>query len=133
MSEKHHHVRVLIHRAFAVFLTVFLISDVGSVYASRNLQIIAQQKETQLNATQAEALNLTEEGLQLLFDRGSKESILAARKKFKAALILLELKRKQGNLQASLKHIKKAIAIIEEIRSTYTNQALKTHHKDTIL
>ncbi|BAY83479.1 TPR domain protein [Calothrix parasitica NIES-267] len=90
MSKKHHHVRVLIYRAFAIFLTVFLISDVGRVYASRNLQIIAQQEEAQADAMRAEALKLTQEGLQLLFDEGSKESILAARKKFKAALILLE-------------------------------------------
>ena len=87
MSKKHHHVRILMHRAFAVFLTVFLISDVGRVYASRNLQIIAQLKETQLNATEAEAIKLTEEGVQL-FKQGSKESLLAARKKLGAALVL---------------------------------------------
>ena len=88
MSKKHHHVRILIHRAFAIFFTVFLISDVGRVYAFRNLQIIAQQKESsQLDATEAEALKLTEEGVQL-FKQGSKESLLAARKKLGAALVL---------------------------------------------
>ncbi len=87
MGKKHHHVRVLMHRAFVVFLTVFLISDVGRVYASRNLQIIAQQKESQPNATEAEALKLMQEGLRL-FKQGSKESLLAARKKHQAALVL---------------------------------------------
>ncbi len=86
MSKKHHHVRALMHRAFAVFLTVFLISDVGRVYASRNLQIIVQQKQTQLDAMRAEANKLMQEGLQL-FKQGSKESLLAARKKWEAALV----------------------------------------------
>ena len=88
MSKKYHDVRVLMHRAFAVFLTVFLISDVGSVYASRNLEI-AQQGETRSDATRAEAEKLTQEGLQL-FKQGSKESLLAASKKFEAALVLWE-------------------------------------------
>jgi CHAT domain-containing protein len=229
MSKKHHHVRVLMHRAFVVFLTVFLISDVGRVYASRNLQIIAQQKESsQLNATQAEALKLIKEGLRL-FKQGSKESLLAARKKFEASLVLWQklgnkklqavtlnniggvcdtlgekqkalqyfnqalpmsravgdrggeaitlnniagiyedlrdnlkaleyynqalllyravgdkqnestvvgnlakLERKQGNLQTSLNHIKSAIAIIEDLRGTYTNQDLKTTYFATV-
>ncbi|WP_414619592.1 hypothetical protein [Calothrix sp. CCY 0018] len=61
MGKKYHDVRVLMHRA-AVFLTVFLISDVGRVYASRNLQIIAQQGETQTDATRAEVIKLMEEG-----------------------------------------------------------------------
>ena len=79
MSKQHHHVRVLTHRAFAVFLTVFLISDVGRVYASRNLEI-AQQGETQSDASVAEAIKLTQQAVQL-FKQGSKESLLAARKK----------------------------------------------------
>ena len=86
MSKKHHHVRDLMHRAFVVFLTVFLISDVGRVYASRNLQI-AQQGETQADATEAEAEKLSNEALQL-FKEGSKESLLTARKKNEAALVL---------------------------------------------
>ena len=90
MSKKHHDVQVLMHRAFAVFLTVFLISDVGRVYASRNLEIIAQQQgSSQLDATRAEAEKLLQEGVQL-FKQGSKESLLAARKKFEAALVLFE-------------------------------------------
>ena len=76
MDKKHHDVRVLMHRVFAVFLTVFLISDVGRVYASRNLQIIAQQKETRADTTRAEALKLIKEGLQLQ-KQGSKESLLS--------------------------------------------------------
>ncbi|MGB3637759.1 MAG: CHAT domain-containing tetratricopeptide repeat protein [Rivularia sp. (in: cyanobacteria)] len=87
MSKNHHYVRDLTHRAFAVFLTVFLISDVGRVYASRNLEIIAQQKETQADAIRAEADKLTQEGLQL-FKQGSKESLLAAKNKLEAALVL---------------------------------------------
>ncbi|MGB6294858.1 MAG: tetratricopeptide repeat protein, partial [Rivularia sp. (in: cyanobacteria)] len=228
MSKKHHHVRVLMHRAFVVFLTVFLISDVGRVYASRNLEIIAQQGETQPDATEAEAIKLMQEGLQLQ-KQGSKESLLIARNKFEAALVLWEklgdkklqavtlnniggvydalgekqkalqyfnqalpmsravgdrggevitlnniagiyedlrdnlkaleyynqalllyravgdkqnestvvgnlakLERKQGNLQASLNHIKSAIAIIEDLRGTYTNQDLKTTYFATV-
>ena len=88
MSKKHHDVRVLTHRAFAVFLTLFLISDVGRVYASRNLEIIAQQGETQPDVTRAEAVKLTEEGLELFNKQGGKESLLAARKKLEAALVL---------------------------------------------
>ncbi|MBV6622054.1 MAG: CHAT domain-containing protein [Rivularia sp. (in: Bacteria)] len=109
MSKKHHHVRVLIHRAFAVFLTVFLISDMGRVYASRNLEIIAQQKgSSQLEAIGAEAEKLTQEAIQL-FEQGSKESLLAAKKK-----------------------IESAIAIIEQLRTTYTNQDLKTTYFSTV-
>ncbi|NJO31657.1 MAG: tetratricopeptide repeat protein, partial [Richelia sp. SL_2_1] len=94
MSKKHHDVRILTHRAFAVFLTVFLISDVGRVYASRNLEIIAQQGESSpSDATEAEALKLMQEGLQLQ-KQGSKESLLAARKKYEAALVLWQ---KLGN------------------------------------
>jgi hypothetical protein len=89
MSKKHHQVRVLTHRAFAVFLTVFLISDVGRVYASRNLEIIAQRGETRSDATETEALKLTQEAVKL-FKKGSKESLLAARNKWKAALVLWE-------------------------------------------
>ncbi|MGB3652303.1 MAG: tetratricopeptide repeat protein, partial [Rivularia sp. (in: cyanobacteria)] len=92
MGKKHQDVRVLMHPAFAVFLTVFLISDVGTVYASKNLEI-AQQKETQADATEAEAKKLTLEGFEL-FKQGSKESLLAAREKYEAALVLWE---KVGN------------------------------------
>ncbi len=42
------------------------------------------------------------------------------------------LEREQGNLQASLKHIQSAIQIIEELRSTYTNQDLKTTYFSTV-
>ncbi|MGB6296701.1 MAG: tetratricopeptide repeat protein, partial [Rivularia sp. (in: cyanobacteria)] len=89
MSKQHYHVRALMHRAFAVFLTVFLISDVGRVYASRNLQIIAQQGEAQTDAMRAEAEKLTQEGLQL-YKQGNKESLLRARKKYEAAMLLWE-------------------------------------------
>ncbi len=89
MSKKHHDVRVLMYRAFVVFLTVFLISDVGSVYASRNLEIIAQRRETRLDAMRAEAEKLTLEAVKL-FNQGSKESLLAAKKKNEAALVLSE-------------------------------------------
>ena len=87
MGKKNHDVRVLMHRAFAVFLTVFLISDVGRVYASRNLEIIPQQGEAQADATEAEAIKLMQEGLQLQ-KQGIKESLLIARNKFEAALVL---------------------------------------------
>ena len=43
-----------------------------------------------------------------------------------------DLERKQGNLQASLNHIKKAIALIEELCGTYTNQDLKTTYFSTV-
>ena len=81
------------HRAFAVFLTVFLISDVGTAYAGRDLEVIAQQGETRSDATETEARKLTLEG-QKLFKQGSKESLLAARTKWKEALVLWE---KLGN------------------------------------
>ena len=45
MGKKHQDVRVLMHPAFAVFLTVFLISDVGTVYASKNLEILLNRKK----------------------------------------------------------------------------------------
>ncbi|MEM7716538.1 MAG: hypothetical protein AAF349_23730 [Cyanobacteria bacterium P01_A01_bin.68] len=45
---------------------------------------------------------------------------------------LAYLERKQGNLQASLNHIKNAIAIIEDLRGTYTNQDLKTTYFSTV-
>jgi hypothetical protein len=97
MGKKHHDVQVLMHHAFAIFLIVFLISDVGRVYASRSLELIAQQRETQADAiAEFEALKLTQEGLQL-FKQGSKESLLAARNKFEAALVLWN---KLGTLQA---------------------------------
>ncbi|GEM_PF-4340971 len=57
MGKKYHDVRVLTHRAFAVLLTVFLIAYVGRVYASRDLEIIAQKGESsKADATGAEAL-----------------------------------------------------------------------------
>ena len=97
MSKKHHHVRILIHRAFAVFFTVFLISDVGGVYASRNLGIIAQRGEiSPAHASTLEAIKLIEEASGL-FKQGSKESLLAAKKKFEAALVSWEkLGSKEG-------------------------------------
>ena len=45
---------------------------------------------------------------------------------------LADLERKQGNLQASLKHIQDSIQIIEELRGTYTNQDLKTTYFATV-
>ena len=81
------------HRAFAVFLSVFLISDVGTAYAKQNSEVIAQQGETRSDATETEARKLTLEG-QKLFKQGSKESLLAARTKWKEALVLWE---KLGN------------------------------------
>ncbi|MBV6622713.1 MAG: tetratricopeptide repeat protein [Rivularia sp. (in: Bacteria)] len=45
---------------------------------------------------------------------------------------LAYLERKQGNLQASLKHIQDSIQIIEKLRSTYTNQDLKTTYFATV-
>ncbi len=45
---------------------------------------------------------------------------------------LADLERKQGNLQASLNHIESAIAIIENLRGTYTNQDLKTTYFSTV-
>ncbi|MGF1676912.1 MAG: tetratricopeptide repeat protein [Rivularia sp. (in: cyanobacteria)] len=146
MSKKHHDVRVLTHRAFAVFLSVFLISDVGRVYASRNLEIIAQQGETQPDVTRAEAVKLTEEGLELFNKQGESQKALqffnqalpifraVGDKNNESALLgnLAYLERKQGNLQASLKYIQSAIAIIEDLRGTYTNQDLKTSYFSTV-
>ncbi len=129
MGKKHHHVRVLMHRSFAVFLTVFLISDVGRVYASSNLQIIAQQKESsQLNATEAEALKLMQEGLQLQ-KQGSKESLLIARNKFEAALVLWK-KLGDKKLQAvTLNYIGGVYDSLGEKQKAiqYFNQALPTN------
>ncbi|MGD1910426.1 MAG: hypothetical protein ACFB2X_06090 [Rivularia sp. (in: cyanobacteria)] len=66
---KKQNIKVLMHRAFVVFL----INDVGTVYAGRNLKIIAQQGgSSQTNATRAEAQKLTEEGT-LLFQQGTAE------------------------------------------------------------
>jgi CHAT domain-containing protein/Flp pilus assembly protein TadD len=45
---------------------------------------------------------------------------------------LAYLEHKQGNLQASLKYIQSAIAIIEDLRGTYTNQDLKTSYFSTV-
>ena len=95
MGKKHHDVRVFMHRAFAVFLTVFLISDVGRVYASRNLEIIAQQNESsQADAMRAEALKLMEEGLRL-FEQGSKESLVAAKNKNEKKLAIAKSQPKK--------------------------------------
>ncbi len=128
MSKKYHDVRVLMHRAFAVFLTVFLISDVGSVYASRNLEI-AQQGETRSDAMRAEAFKLFQEGLQL-FEQGSKESLLAARKKLEAALVLWKkLGHKQGQATALL-GIGRVYADLGEKQKAlqFYNQALPLLH-----
>ena len=45
---------------------------------------------------------------------------------------LANLEREQGNFQASLKHIQSAIAIIEDLRTTYTNQDLKKNYFSTV-
>ena len=126
MGKKHHHVRVLMHRAFAVFLTVFLISDVGRVYASKNLQIIAQQQEnSQADAMGAEAIKLMEEGWRL-FKQGSKESLLAARKKHEAALVLWQkLGDKQGQATTLLGIGRIYLDLGEKQKAVqYSNQAL---------
>jgi len=45
---------------------------------------------------------------------------------------LAALEYNQGDFQASLNHIKSAIAIIEDLRTTYTNQDLKTTYFSTV-
>ncbi|MEM7714752.1 MAG: CHAT domain-containing tetratricopeptide repeat protein [Cyanobacteria bacterium P01_A01_bin.68] len=88
MDKQHLYIRVLMHRAFVVFLTILLINDMGTAFAGRNSPIIAQQGgDSQRDATRTEADKLTQEGVQLL-KQGTKESLLAARKKFEAALVL---------------------------------------------
>ena len=83
MSRRYHDIRVLMHRAFAVFLT--LSRAVG--------------------------------------DRDGEANTLWH---------LADLKRKQDDLQTSLKNIQSAIAIIEDLRGTYTNQDLKTSYFSTV-
>ena len=86
---------VFTHRAFAVFLTVFLISEAGTVYAGEDLEVITQEWESSPYVTRVEAEKLTDEGLELL-KQGTAESLIAARKKFEAALVLW---RKLGDKQ----------------------------------
>ncbi len=113
------------HRAFAVFLTVFLISDVGTAYAGRDLEVIAQQGETRSDATEAEAKKLTQEALQL-FKQGSKESLLAARKKFEAALVLWEKLEDKQSQAGTLSGIGRIYSDLGEKQKAlqYYNQAL---------
>ncbi|MBF2016433.1 MAG: CHAT domain-containing protein [Rivularia sp. T60_A2020_040] len=131
MSKKHHDVRVIMHRAFAVFLTVFLISDVGRVYASRNLEIIAQQGETQPDVTRAEAVKLTEEGLELFNKQGGKESLLAARKKLEAALVLWQKLGDKTFQAATLLGIGRIYSDLAEKQKAlqYYNQALPLYRE----
>ncbi len=129
MSKQHYDVRALTHRAFAVFLTVFLISDVGRVYASRNLEI-AQQGETRSDATRAEAEKLSNEALQL-FNQGSKESLLAARKKWEAALILWEKLGDKESQAATLFIIGRIYSDLGEKQKAlqYYNQSLPLYRE----
>ncbi|MEL6164558.1 MAG: tetratricopeptide repeat protein, partial [Cyanobacteria bacterium J06628_3] len=72
------------------------------------------------------ALSLLNQALPLLRavgDRGREAAILRN---------LAYLQREQGNFQASFNHIKNAIAIIEDLRTTYTNQDLKTTYFSTV-
>ncbi|MGB3760944.1 MAG: CHAT domain-containing tetratricopeptide repeat protein, partial [Rivularia sp. (in: cyanobacteria)] len=92
--------------------------------ASRNLEI-AQQVETRWGATKAEALKLINQGRKL-FEQGSKESLLAARKKFEAALFLWEKlgnKKWQGITLVSIGRIYSDLADKQKALQYY-NQAL---------
>jgi CHAT domain-containing protein/tetratricopeptide (TPR) repeat protein len=72
---------------FIGLLSVVLLSEsVGARDAVAQLQI-AQQPTTQANATRAEAEKLTKQGMQL-YQQGSAESLVAARKKWETALVL---------------------------------------------
>ncbi|MEM9926951.1 MAG: CHAT domain-containing protein [Cyanobacteria bacterium P01_D01_bin.50] len=123
---KKQNIKVLMHRAFVVFLTVFLINDVGTVYAGRNLEIIAQQGGgSQTNATRAEAEKLTEEGFQL-FQQGTAESLIAARKKWEAALVKWRKLGDKGEQALTLLGIGRICDLLGEKHKAlqYYNQAL---------
>jgi CHAT domain-containing protein/tetratricopeptide (TPR) repeat protein len=69
-------------------LTVVLISNsVGARTALAQLQIAQQPTTTQPDPTRAEAEKLTKEGAQL-YQQGTAESLIAARKKLEQALVL---------------------------------------------
>jgi CHAT domain-containing protein/Flp pilus assembly protein TadD len=76
------------HYGLIALLSVVLVSEsVGARATLAQLQIAQQPTTTQPDATRAEAEKLTNEGLQL-FQQGNAESLVAARKKWEAALIL---------------------------------------------
>ena len=126
MSNKYYDVRVLMHRAFIVFLTVFLISDVGRVYASRNLEIIAQQgRSSQQDTIRAEAEKLEQEAFQL-FQVKTAESLIAARKKNQEAMVLwrkLDDKKGQAFTLLGIGRISDLLGEKQEALQYY-NQAL---------
>ncbi|MEM7555612.1 MAG: tetratricopeptide repeat protein [Cyanobacteria bacterium P01_A01_bin.84] len=126
MSKKHLSIPTFLHRAFAAFLTVFLLSDVGITYAFKNQQIIAQQQESsQTSAIRTEAEKLFKEGLEL-YKQGSKELLLTAIKKFQAALVLwekLEDKKQQALTLTGIGFIYDALGEKQKALSFY-NQAL---------
>ncbi|MGD1873258.1 MAG: tetratricopeptide repeat protein [Mastigocoleus sp.] len=95
-AKKHQGISTFTYRAFALLVTVFLMTEVGTVYAGINLEIIAQKEEnSQSSAKQKEVIKLTDEGFKL-FKQGTPESLVAARKKFEASLVLWrELKHPQ--------------------------------------
>ena len=125
-NKQHQSIRVFTHRAFAVFITLLLISEARTAYAGEGLQKIAQQgKTSQQNTTGSEAIKLTKEGLEL-FKKGTPESLIAARKKFESALILW---RKLENKEAEAQIIAFIAQIYSDLGETqkalqYNKQAL---------
>ncbi|NJM22426.1 MAG: tetratricopeptide repeat protein, partial [Richelia sp. SM1_7_0] len=71
----------------SVFSLVLLSESVGAGVNRKQLQIAQQPASNPQNPTRAEAEKLTQEGMQL-FRQGTKESLLAARGKWEAALVL---------------------------------------------
>ncbi|MEO0966748.1 MAG: CHAT domain-containing protein [Cyanobacteria bacterium J06639_18] len=126
MEKKNRDIRVLMHRTYAVVFTMFLISNVGTAYAGRNLEIIAQQEiKSQTDATRAEAKKLVQEGLQL-FKQDTADSLLAARKKWEAALVLwrkLEDKKSEANILRAIATVYDALGEKQKALQFY-NQAL---------
>ena len=92
-DNKPHKIRfyqTLTKRAVVLFISLFLLSESSAVSAGNYGLKIAQKLETtQQNNTRAEAIKLTDEGLQL-FKQGTAESLTKAREKFQAALVLWE-------------------------------------------
>ncbi len=125
-SQKIRFHQALTKRAVVLFISLFLLSESSAVSAGNyGLKIVQKLETTQQNNTRAEAEKLTDEGLQL-FKQGTAESLIKAREKFQAALVLWEKLDDRGWQALTLYSIGGVYSNLGEKQKalSYYNQAL---------
>ncbi len=86
MKKRHHKLKSFTYLAFAVFVSVLLLSQVGTVRAGRSLMEMAQGETSQSDA-RGEAERVFDEAMKL-YRQGTAESLRSSIEKWKEALKL---------------------------------------------